>query len=42
MLLDTSKTAAEQAEAMADVLDICTKTVTAAVTPPPGTVLPIT
>lgn len=41
VLGDTSKTAAEQAQAIADALDTCTKTVTAAVAPPPGTVLPI-
>lgn len=39
---NTAASASDAAQALADALDVCTKTVTAAVAPPPGTVLPIT
>lgn len=39
---NTTNTASSAAQGLADALDTCTKTVTANVAPPPGTVLPIT
>lgn len=38
----TGNTASAAAQALADALDLCTKTVLATVAPPPGTVLPAT
>ncbi len=41
LFANTANTADDAADGLANALDICTKTVTAAVAPPPGTVLPI-
>lgn len=42
LFANTGNTASSAAQGLADALDLCTKTVLAAVAPPPGTVLPAT